>query len=39
MSYAKVSGVELEVGPGPDPAASPFDRCIGAALGLSAFFL
>lgn len=34
-----MSGAEVEVGAGPHPAASPFDRCIGAALGVSAFGL
>jgi uncharacterized cupin superfamily protein len=39
MSYTKVSGAEVEVGAGAHPAASPFDRRIGAALGVSAFGL
>jgi mannose-6-phosphate isomerase-like protein (cupin superfamily) len=37
MGYTKVAAAEVELGPGPHPAASPFDRCIGAALGVGSF--
>jgi uncharacterized cupin superfamily protein len=37
VSYRKAAASDVELGPGPHPAASPFDRCIGAALGVDAF--
>lgn len=37
MGYTVVDPVSLVAGPGPHPAASPFDKRVSEALGVSAF--
>ena len=37
MTHAIVDAAALAAGPGPHPAASPYDKGVGAALGLRAF--
>jgi uncharacterized cupin superfamily protein len=37
MAFRAVDAAAVELAPGPHPAASPFDRCVGAALGVRAF--
>jgi uncharacterized cupin superfamily protein len=39
VSYTRVDGAEVESAPGTHPAASPFDKRIGQALGVRAFGL
>lgn len=39
MPYAIVHGVDLPIGRGPHPAASPFDKRVSDQLGLRAFEL
>jgi uncharacterized cupin superfamily protein len=39
MSYTTVSAAALKPGPGPHPAASPYDKSIGEALGVRGFGL
>jgi mannose-6-phosphate isomerase-like protein (cupin superfamily) len=37
VAYKIVDTASLAVGPGPHPAASPFDKRVNEALGISAF--
>lgn len=37
MTYKIVEPMSLAAGPGPHPAASPFDKRVSEALGISAF--
>ncbi|WP_073389539.1 cupin domain-containing protein [Jatrophihabitans endophyticus] len=37
MSYKIVDPASLTAGPGPHPAASPFDKRVSEALGITAF--
>jgi uncharacterized cupin superfamily protein len=37
MSYARVDVAEIEPAPGTHPAASPYDKGVGQALGVRAF--
>lgn len=37
MAYRIVDPAELSAGPGPHPAASPFDKRVSESLGISAF--
>jgi hypothetical protein len=37
MSYTSVYAASVEPFPGPHPAASPYDRGVGTALGVGAF--
>lgn len=37
MGYRTVDAADVELGPGPHPAASPYDRRISEQLGLRAF--
>jgi mannose-6-phosphate isomerase-like protein (cupin superfamily) len=37
MGYTRVDAATLEPAPGPHPAASPYDRGVGTALGVAAF--
>jgi uncharacterized cupin superfamily protein len=37
MSYTSVNAATVEPVPGPHPAASPYDRGVGTALGVGAF--
>ena len=37
MTYTIVDPASLAAGPGPHPAASPFDKRVSEALGISAF--
>lgn len=37
MSYAIVNAASIPAGPGPHPAASPYDKRISEHLGLTAF--
>jgi uncharacterized cupin superfamily protein len=37
MSYARVDAAEIEPAPGTHPAASPYDKGVGQALGVRAF--
>ena len=39
MGHRIVQAARLPAGPGPHPAASPYDKGIGAALGVTAFGL
>jgi uncharacterized cupin superfamily protein len=39
MSYTTVDAASLKPAPGPHPAASPYDKDIGQALGIRAFGL
>lgn len=39
MSYTTVDAASLKPAPGPHPAASQHDKCIGQALGVRAFGL
>jgi uncharacterized cupin superfamily protein len=37
VGYRVVDAAEVAAGPGPHPAASPFDKGVGAALGVQRF--
>lgn len=37
MTHTRVDAAEIDATPGPHPAASPYDKDIGRALGVSAF--
>ncbi|WP_193106692.1 cupin domain-containing protein [Brachybacterium sp. FME24] len=37
MSFSKINSSDLSLGPGPHPAASPFDKRVSEPLGVSAF--
>ena len=37
MTYTKVDAADLQPAPGPHPAASPYDKGVGQALGVRAF--
>jgi hypothetical protein len=37
MSYSIADPADISAGPGPHPAASPFDKRIGEAPGVGAF--
>jgi uncharacterized cupin superfamily protein len=37
MTYTRVDAAEIEPAPGPHPAASPYDKGVGQALGVRAF--
>ncbi len=39
MTACRLHGSEVALGPGSHPAASAFDRCVGDALGVTAFGL
>jgi quercetin dioxygenase-like cupin family protein len=36
-TYTRVDATEIDPSPGPHPAASPYDKGVGQALGVSAF--
>jgi len=37
MTYTRVDAAEIDPAPGPHPAASPYDKGVGQALGVRAF--
>lgn len=37
MTYTRIDGANVQPAPGPHPAASPFDKSVGQALGVRAF--
>ena len=39
MGYTAIEVSDLQAAPGPHPAASPFDKGVGAELGVTAFGL
>jgi len=39
VTYTRVDAAAMDPAPGPHPAASPFDKAVGEALGVRAFGL